>query len=353
MRLRYLTPLTYPSRLANRVQVMKMSAALSKQADFALYIENTKVPSEELFHDYSIHAPFTIKEVGQPSLWPRSFWLAWKYRALINVSEKDVVWYVRDVLLTFWLIVLSRKFRNSYIFELHTLSRFPNFVYRRVLSNAACTITTNERKKKDIQSQYGIPADSILVAGNGIDLEEFSLLPSREEARRILAITTTKPLLVYTGTDEKNYGTGILREAAKILSGQTEMLIITGKPRREALMYMRAADVLVAPYLGENEHMRLYMSPMKVKEYMAEAKPIIVSDLPAVRDVGLTEKQVFFTEPGSAKALAESIQFVLTHPEEAEKRSREVRMLANQFTWDNRAERIINFISSKTNANRA
>ena len=284
-------------------------------------------------------------EVGLALARPRSFWQAWRSVPIISKADARTVFYTRDVLMAFWLTFLSKRFRENYFFELHTLSRFPHWVYRLVLVNSRGIITTNARKKDDVARIFGIDRGCLLVRGNGIDLEEFAALPDKEEARRQLRITTFKPLVVYAGTVAQNYGAGVMDMARRLLGDEAEIRVISGE-HKTLLLMMIAADILVAPYLAANDHFRLYMSPMKIKEYMAAGRVMIVSDLPAIREM-LDESAAFFVEPGNAQALTDMIRFVITHPDEAAKRSRCAQERARDFTWAKRAEDIIHFIESR------
>lgn len=343
MKLYYLTPLTFPSRYVNRVQVMKMTAAFARMADVTLVVANLSVPIEQIYAEYGVTTPFDVKEVGLATTWPRSVWQAWRLRRVVNATGQGALFYARDVLMTLWLSFFSRRFTSRYFFELHTLTRFPVWVYRRVLTRARGIITTNERKKEDIMRLFGIEYDRIFVRGNGVDIKEFDALPAKKEARLELGISISKPLVVYAGTRAEYYGARVIEEAQKLLTEEAEIRVISGEARAKALLYMAAADIVIAPYLSANEHFRLYMSPMKVKEYMASGRPMIVSDLPAVREI-VDESAAWLVESGNAHMLADAIRFVIAHPQEAQERAHHARALAEQMTWDTRAEDIIHFM---------
>jgi len=346
MFLSYLTPLTFPSKHVNRLQVMKMASAFSKKLDFTLFVAEACMAPDKLFEAYNIRAPFAYKEVGYTRMLPRRFWQARKFLSHIRMANKETLWYTRDVLLCEWLLYFSKRFRNNYFFELHTLVRFSEGRYKNVLSNARGIITTNEAKKKDIMEQFGIAGEKIFVSPNGVDLEEFQMLKDKkQEMRRELGLDEHIPLVVYAGTDAPDYGTDVLREAAKLLRNNAKVLIISRRPRNEALKYMAAADVLVAPYLGESEHFRKYMSPMKLREYMAMERPIVVSDLPSIRNY-LVEEAAFYCKAGNARYLAEKITMALDDLEEGKRRARRAALYAENFSWDNRAENIIQFMQS-------
>lgn len=349
MKLDYFTPLTFPSRYVNRLQVMKMAAAFTKRADFSLYIAESRFSHEILFREYNIRSPFFIQEVGSGFFVPpRRIWQACKFLTPISNAPTETVWYVRDVLLADWLLFFSKRFRNRYFFELHTLARFSDDRYRRVLTHARGVITTNEEKKEDIIKKFPIAANRILVASNGVDLEEFQILKDcKTEMRKELGFAENLCHVVYAGTDAEPYGTLVLREAAQFLKNMAQVHIISGRSRNEALKYMAAADVLVAPYIPTDEHFRKYMSPMKLREYMAMERPIIVSDLPSTRAY-LPQDAAFFVPAGSVQQLVLSIRSICSDAgmEERKQRVRRAATYVGQFSWDLRAERILHFIMS-------
>lgn len=345
MKLLYLTPLTFPSRYANRVQVLKMTAAFAHTADATLAVARLNEPLDAVRNMYGVSAAFTVSEVGLARFYPRSMAQAWRLRRVVRQAEQGTVFYARDVLMVLWLSFFSRRFRNNYFFELHTLTRFPKWVYRHVLTHARGIITTNERKKDDMMRIFGIETNRILVRGNGVDLAEFDALPAKEEARRILDISTSGPLVVYAGTMAEYYGSRVIEETRQLLASDAEIQVVSGEARARALLYMAAADILIAPYLSANDHFRYYMSPMKVKEYMTTGRPIVVSDLPAIREI-VDDRAAWLVAPGDARALADAIRFIMAHPKEGEARAHEARMRVEQVTWDMRAQDIIHFMET-------
>ena len=67
------------------------------------------------------------------------------------------------------------------------------------------------------------------------------------------------------------------------------------------------------------------MSPLKVFEYMAAGKPILASDIPALREILRAGETALLRDPGRAAALGA--------------RAREVFL--SEHTWDARAARIL------------
>jgi glycosyltransferase involved in cell wall biosynthesis len=73
---------------------------------------------------------------------------------------------------------------------------------------------------------------------------------------------------------------------------------------------------------------------------MAAGRPIVASDLPAIREVITPDVHAVLVTPGSAAALADGIRRVLADPEMAARIGAAAAAAAADFTWDRRAERL-------------
>jgi len=152
---------------------------------------------------------------------------------------------------------------------------------------------------------------------------------------------------------------------------KSEVLILGHKPHQEIPKYLAAADVLVLPTSGKSEIGRSYTSPMKMFEYMAAGKPIVASDIPALREilydyprqsttpspsverVGERLKDssqsaqygnAILVKPDNPKALAEGIEKVLIDQTLARAIAAQAAEDAKQYTWETRARSILKFI---------
>ena len=115
-------------------------------------------------------------------------------------------------------------------------------------------------------------------------------------------------------------------------------------PPKETVRYLNSFDILLAPYkrkvtisgLGDTSK---FMSPIKIFEYMSHKKPIIVSDLPVIREV-LNVKNSILVDPDNIKLWINSIKKL----KDSNKRERLSQQALNDFkiyTWKNRASSII------------
>lgn len=361
MKLVYLTTLQYPSPYANRVNVMKMAASFNDLVDdFTLVVGPLLANKEEVFRSYGIERPFAVEVLGPPPLlWPKSFFSALRIQKSIRYHPSETIYYIRDFLLAFFLSFLSTKFRRNYFIECQSLGKFPQYVYKRVFQNAKGTISSNHAKKKEINERYHIPLKRILVGPNGFDEMFFKNLFSQREARAQAGFPPDKKIVLYAGSTLGWKGTDIIVEIAKtmpdilfVIVGASEekqegnMLFIKKQDLRNVPMYLRAADVLLAPYRSDSERAQRYFSPIKVFEYMASGVPFVITDLPAVREF-LNDDNAFLASEYSLKAFREMIQYALDHPEEMVRRAANAKVQSAYFSWQNRARRVVEFVQQR------
>jgi glycosyltransferase involved in cell wall biosynthesis len=122
--------------------------------------------------------------------------------------------------------------------------------------------------------------------------------------------------------------------------GLEECLTFTGPVApTEVEARLAQAEILVLPNTGTKVSAR-YTSPLKLFEYLAAGKPIIASDLPALREVLRQEENCLLTPPGDARALADAIKRLAADPALSERLARQAFADADQYTWDRRAARL-------------
>ncbi|MDP2669385.1 MAG: glycosyltransferase [bacterium] len=122
------------------------------------------------------------------------------------------------------------------------------------------------------------------------------------------------------------------------------LLIVERVPRAKLALYQKAFDVLLMPF-PKTTHYSYYMSPMKMFEYMASKRPIVASDLPSVREV-LNENNAILVEAGNPKSLAEGIEKILNDPALGQQLAERAYADVQGYTWEKRAQKIINLISN-------
>ena len=82
---------------------------------------------------------------------------------------------------------------------------------------------------------------------------------------------------------------------------------------------------------------------MKIFEYMSSGRPIITTPLNSIKEV-LSHKSALFVNPDDSEAIVRAIGKIEKEPEFAQVLAENARKEVLEFSWQKRAEGIINFI---------
>jgi glycosyltransferase involved in cell wall biosynthesis len=122
--------------------------------------------------------------------------------------------------------------------------------------------------------------------------------------------------------------------------GIRDRVTMTGLvPWAEVPDRLRDADVLVLPNPAAAISER-YASPLKLFEYLSLGKPIVASDLPAVREIVTANQSALLVPPGDATALASALERLRADPALATSLAEAAARLAPAYTWERRAEQL-------------
>lgn len=259
--------------------------------------------------------------------------------------------------------ILSSKYGFSTVAEshAHTDNQTPPFLKMIAATtqykNFRKLITISEVLSRHYQS-LGVPSDKMLVLPTGVDIDRFT--PSDTPS----PYKTDKPNVTYVGHLYDYKGIPTIVEAASNLPDVNFHLIgglsndidrvqqkindlplsnvtLHGfKSQPEIPPYLQHADLLLLPPSLDHPSAR-WTSPVKLGEYLASGTPVIATRIPALED-WLTDEQVTFITPDSSTAMVEAIRDVLENPDVAAKKSERGRQLAETFSYQIRAQTILN-----------
>jgi glycosyltransferase involved in cell wall biosynthesis len=231
--------------------------------------------------------------------------------------------------------------------------------------------------KKKLDEQYGnvFRAEDVVLAPNGVELERFANLPNPATARRHLGLTEA-PTVACAGHLYEGRGMELFLELAKRLrdvrflwaggrpedvetwkgkaaSQSLENVQFTGFVLNEQLpFYQAAADILLMPYsknIGISSgkgNSALISSPMKMFEYLATGRAIVASDLPVFHEV-LNDKNAVFCAPDKAVDWEGALRGLFDNAELRQRLAKQAREDAEQYSWTERARRILHgFVSA-------
>ena len=103
--------------------------------------------------------------------------------------------------------------------------------------------------------------------------------------------------------------------------------------------HLQRASTLVLPNLATAISTR-FTSPLKLFEYMAAGRPIVASDLPALREVLQDGVNALLVPAGDPAALAAALERLASAPDLADRLARAAVADAARFGWDQRAARL-------------
>lgn len=245
----------------------------------------------------------------------------------------------------------SRAARNKYL----TIAAREAFVYR----NCNGVIALTRHLADDIRSHYGIKTP-IHIAPDGFD-EELA-------ARSTSAKANSLPQLLYLGSLHPWKGVDMLVRMMRYVKG-AKLKIVGGVPERisqlsvlarnldvhqhieflgpvnpvERFDVIAAADICLLPSSDSSIGSR-FTSPLKLFEYMAMGKPIVTSNLPAMREVLTDSENALLTDYGDEAKFASAINLLLSNPELRLRLGVNAKASSARYTWKARARGILSFM---------
>ncbi|HEX2991277.1 MAG TPA: glycosyltransferase family 4 protein, partial [Anaerolineales bacterium] len=306
---------TIPSDTANSIQVMKACGALAQLGhELTLLVpENRKETMDDgrwtmLRSHYGLQAEFSIEWLASSSR--RMF--TWDAVRRAGALGADLVysWFPQSA-------VFGLLRGLPAVFEIHiqptgTFGPIWHRAFRNVGGRKRLVSITDALVKlleRDFHMRF--PAEEVVIAPNGVDLERFDSLPDPVTARRQTGLREA-PTVMCTGHLYAGRGAELFLELAASLphvrfvwvGGRSEDIaawrsrlksdnvFFTGFiPNQELPQYQAAADILLMPYsrsiMGSSgsADSAAVASPMKMFEYMAAGRAIVSSDLPVIREV--------------------------------------------------------------------
>jgi glycosyltransferase involved in cell wall biosynthesis len=389
----------FPIERANGVQTMATCHALVARGHTVTLVvrPDTTQPPRDPFRFYGLpRLPgFEVRTISSAPA-ARARRAQFLFAALrLALADRDVVVYTRDLGCASMLVQLPRARRPPVVYESHGLSvmvaeELPHLLgnpdltpsaqklrrldrrERRVWARAEAYVTITRLLAADLQARYG-PRQRFFVVPDGADrvLIRFAVdlqtgAPEAEGALPKAAKPSGPAVAAYAGHLYPWKGVDVFVRALalapsihgliigghpgepdrarieKLIAslGLSERVTITGLvPRQEVVPRLTAADVLVLPNAASTISER-YTSPLKLFEYLTLGRPIVASDLPAIREVLTDGRTALLVPPGNPQALAKALTRVVEDRALGDALGAAARALAPEYSWARRAERL-------------
>lgn len=373
MKLIYIANARMPTDMAHGIQIMKMceAFALAGLAVELIVPKRFNKIKADPFAYYEVKRIFKITKLFCLDL---LIWQLGRFSFLAEsltflLAAKFYLWFKKSDILYLRLPMAGLFFKN-YILEIHTLDNKVNFIKKKTWLAAKKIVVLTSYIKNGLIKQ-GINEDNIMVAPDGVDLNQFAAKIDKKEARTKLNLPLDKKIILYSGSFNLNNwfdwkGIDIILAAAKLFNSNDYLFVLVGgedkenellksrnslanvklvshQPQKIIPYYLKAADILLLPNKKGSLNSEQHTSPLKLFEYMASDVPIIASDLPSLREI-LNQNNSWLIEPNNPAALAEKINLILARNDLAQKAANRARLDVNQYSWEKRVNKIINFI---------
>ena len=363
-----------PSDRANTIHTMKVCQAFAQMGhEVTLIVSEGPASSEErawesLASHYGLRTRFNIVWLPLSPRWKRRDF-TWKSVRYARQIGADFL-YVRPIPPA--VVGLIRHM--PVMLEMHDLpTGFGEWWYRFFLRipGRKRLLPVTRALQLALERRYGqtLPLENVIIAPNGVDLEQFVSLPGPATARRqlgfppaptvvctghlyagrgadlFLALAQNRPLVrfVWVGGRPEDVEKWKSRAAEKGIANITYTGFISNE---RVPLYQAAADALLMPYSrvigisGGFGNSAEISSPMKMFEYMAAGRAIISSDLPVIREV-LNEKNAVLCPPEDVSAWQAALDALLSDPARRAALACQARADVESYTWIERARRVL------------
>ena len=364
MKIVYLARRPIPSVNAHSVQIVKMSEAFGKLGHDVLLLANGgDDDARHVYGRYGVDATFSIESFPNTS---KSFLPKWRFGAHLlrhpSVSAADL-FFGRDI----FSLAVAARLGKPVIFEAHAIPANGSLAWRMLqllfssknFSHLVCVTST---LAETYRSSFGsLAGKTIVVVPNGAgefqpvaDLQDW---PGRPGATQI----------GFVGRPFAGKGIELMAAAAGRMpecdfhivgAGEEDVYWVEGclppnlhfhgyQPHAKLGAYQRRFDIAVAPYCEQvmnasDRESAAITSPLKLLEYMAAGLPVVVSDLPGVRDILAGGDAATIVPPGDVDAFVKALRRLARDPDLRRKLGAAARQrYLDRHTLEARARRVL------------
>lgn len=241
------------------------------------------------------------------------------------------------------------------------------FVEEMCMRQANRVLTIGTSMKDELVSR-GIHEDKIGIIPNAVDLDSFTVQPRPKSLALEYGINEYPTFGYVSNMDHYRESQETLIEACKILKdrGSDVRCVLVGDGPRSAELkelaerlqvedrvvftgavdhlqipeYYALIDVFVVPRIAERA--ATYVTPLKPFEAMAMAKPVVVSDLPALTEIVSPPERGLTFPPGDQLKLADLLEKLLVEPAELKRLGEAgLKWVRGSRTWGANGQRYL------------
>ncbi len=349
------------------------------------------VPETRLGHCSNNVKPHFVKMVGHihPSILraPLQAIISALYcLRLSRTGQIDLV-YIRSLHFALALILLGKLHNRKIVLEINGLFADELAMRRKILgrfarraaeflevfaAKKAVAIRAVTPKIKDDLVRRGVDEGRIRVIGNGVNIEMFKPIDEKDTLlglKERWGIKVDEQVVIYVGyfypwqgveyliqaapliveripdTRFLIVGDGLMKQEYVTLAKKLNILdkfIFTGAvPYEEVPLFINASDVCVSPEGKDFRNVRVGGSSLKLYEYMACAKPVVVGNLEGNKENVVDSESGVVVEPANTAEMANAV-IKLLRDEQLRKQmgERGRKATIENYSWRKVAEQV-------------
>lgn len=235
------------------------------------------------------------------------------------------------------------------------------------LKAADCVICVSEALKRHLTVAWHIPDHKIVVFPNVAHVDRFQPDPVARAATRTELQVGDHPLIIFVGNFYKWHDVPTLLAAfAQVLPTQpnARLVLVGDGLERQTMMQqaaslgidhavqftglvphtavprlLAAADIAVVPYPPMQTD--LWLSPLKLFEYMASGKAVIASAVGQLMDVVQDGRNGLLVAPGDISAMTVALQHLINNPRLRQQLGQQARQdVIQKHSWEQYISRL-------------
>ena len=382
MRILYFADIRYPLERANGIQTMETCWALADRGhEVRLIVKpDTHSPARDPFEFYGRPklAKLIIERANTPAgagLLQRVGYMSFVFGRAFGKARTDVI-FTRDLGVAAALLRMPRGTRAPVVYESHGYAPDVAAALPELVATAQTPAPSKLQRLAAREANVWREADGYVTITRALADE----LTERFGDRQRLAVVpdgvrlperepgppARDPIVGYAGHLYAWKGVDVLLRALALVP-RAHGLIVGGHDKEPDLDRTRqlASELGIADRVtftgllapgevpGRLAHTRVlvlpntasaistrFTSPLKLFEYMAARRPIVASDLPAIREVLRDGENALLVPPGDAAAFAAAIERLLDDDATAQRLGAAAYADVGEYSWEKRAERL-------------
>lgn len=378
-RIAYLVDSTIPSKKANSVHAAKMSRSFSKIADITLFCREAEANTDkdEALKSYGVEKTFEIKTIPERKNNKLNIIMdGIKTYNLVKKQKKFDFIYGRSIYSIFFSRNIAPFMFESHEWPTNSITRnVQKIMFKSNKFKGLVTISC-ELKNKYLQEFPFLKDTDVHVLHDGADVandfaETVFINNSKSKASDVIIgylghlypgkcmeivsqLAKIRPQYVFHiagGTPEL-----VSEWKNKLANGNISNVVMYGYiENKDADKWYKTFDVFLLPlqnniYVGggTKKNIGKWISPLKLFEAMSYGKAILLSDIPTLREVIDNGKDGIMVDPDDIDTWGDALDFLVQNREaRVEMGCAARKKLESSYTWDIRAQRILEYFESK------